>query len=1076
MWTKRVAAFKNLAALSNPIAERTGDHPEEWYHGSPHDFEGFGHPGDYQDQDSEEASGRYKHWNTLIGNHFTSDHRVAKDFSGGEHSGADDFGDDYEGPMGHVVHVKLHMKNPKVYASEHDMDQEVYEHEHDEGNHIDKHIGSPPEDDDEHEMWSEDNGPRHHYAGDSHHRYTKDTPDPNYAYGFHPKATGWLNVHPDKAGIVERYKSRMKRAGYDGIVYGNEYEHSGHGQSAKSAIAFEPHQIEITQHHYGKQNCLSPDEAKRRTVHPEQLMVPGTDDLRRKLPTEKPIDTSKHWPRTWTPSFFENRAHRPSAGNFDFDPKAQHQTTAAASKRYDTGRLWAPLPQECWDRYHGRRTAGHTLRTAVLGDPTDWDTHYPALPDEVHRGMAVKLPMKVRDQLISAPKEQAAQALLDKTQWKATGPHWSTDLDKSRGFSKRVSSDWKGEVPVVLHASIPAREDIETRPSALKRMEIFPYDDKVQEEREVPIRKGRDVQVRGLSWHAEGHPDADESGWVRHDFKGSRPHVASIGEESARQHAGDQTVWQVATEGGIKPLCDYHRQVHESIDQGTNALAGDLGLGQNPTGVVGGPVKGSCAVCTRQIGQVDRALKQLLPRAVQTAQDSRTPRPRSWPNQPKKLGPLVPLKHSENAVERKARTYYHGTANELPEDPTGYHTAVLPAGTHLHPDRKTAWKHAIKHWEDDAETQFPRVYRTHILADHGHEETPGGGIKLKHPEGVGEHQYDADEDPPIKLEGEPEHILYHGTTHYHDDDDEDLTAHDPLEHIHPANNGGSGATFGHHVADPNYAYATKNPHTAWTYAEHRAMNVGGVPHVYRVTPHKPEDLEEDPHYQGEYNRGNYSGDMRSKSGFKVLDEVPMHRKIREQHQPDPDEHEDDDDWGDSHYGMKGSSMLRKLSHDATEDQAIRHCPFCGGGKIIGRADGTVECEFCHNYFTVQTQPQYPNFPQTVNGLPQDIPGMPGQVESPGGGVGMGGLPPGEEDPNAMGGGFPPGAEGEEEAPEEGEEDEGGEEPPPFAKSSFRTATGALLPEEDYARHLAIRLAPDRDAMIARIRRERGATQ
>src|SRR5690606_23137046 len=159
-----------------------------------------------------------------------------------------------------------------------------------------------------------------------------------------------------------------------------------------------------------------------------------------------------------------------------------------------------------------------------------------------------------------------------------------------------------------------------------------------------------------------------------------------------------------------------------------------------------------------------------------------------------------------------------------------------------------------------------------------------------------------------------------------------------------------------------------------------------------------------------------------------------------------------------------------------------NCPFCGAGKIIGRADGSVECEFCHHYFTVQVQPQYPNFPQTINGMPQQIPGMPGQVETPMGdpAMGAGGFPPAPMDPAA--GAAPPwaddGGEGFPDDDAEGkqaEEDE--EEPPPFAKQSslplFRTTAGARLTEDDYVRHLAIRFAPDRDAMIARIREERG---
>ncbi len=144
--------------------------------------------------------------------------------------------------------------------------------------------------------------------------------------------------------------------------------------------------------------------------------------------------------------------------------------------------------------------------------------------------------------------------------------------------------------------------------------------------------------------------------------------------------------------------------------------------------------------------------------------------------------------------------------------------------------------------------------------------------------------------------------------------------------------------------------------------------------------------------------------------------------------------------------------------------------------------GDINVMNCHQFFTVQVQPQFPNFPQTIDGQPQQIPGMPGQVETPpGASVPGGGLPPGQDpsqDPAEGGNPFgdaEPDADDAGGPPDGDADDQGGDEPPPFAKKSFKTVTGALLDEENYARHLAIRLSPDRDAMIALIRQEQGAS-
>jgi predicted ABC-type ATPase len=156
-----------------------------------------------------------------------------------------------------------------------------------------------------------------------------------------------------------------------------------------------------------------------------------------------------------------------------------------------------------------------------------------------------------------------------------------------------------------------------------------------------------------------------------------------------------------------------------------------------------------------------------------------------------------------------------------------------------------------------------------------------------------------------------------------------------------------------------------------------------------------------------------------------------------------------------------------------------NCPFCGAGQVIGRSDGTAECEFDGMCFTVQVQPRYPGFPQSVNGQPVPVPGMPGQ---PGGvpgippaGPAAGGVPlPGEEDGAVPG--AEPGNEGDEGAapPVDGQdaEDDESDDKPDFLKKStrgYRTAAGDILPEDAYLRHLALEVAPDRQAMLERLR-------
>jgi hypothetical protein len=170
-------------------------------------------------------------------------------------------------------------------------------------------------------------------------------------------------------------------------------------------------------------------------------------------------------------------------------------------------------------------------------------------------------------------------------------------------------------------------------------------------------------------------------------------------------------------------------------------------------------------------------------------------------------------------------------------------------------------------------------------------------------------------------------------------------------------------------------------------------------------------------------------------------------------------------------GTPKAAMLTKEGHDSGDGMTIFHCPFCGSGQVIARSDRTIECSFCHIAFTVQVQPVFAQFPQTIDGQPVQVPGMPGQI---GGDPMMGADPNAPMDPSQIGPDGEPldpsldpqedadGIPGGPESAGDDEEDEGPESPdgPPWAKKSYRTAAGHELSPDEYARHIAIKFAED----------------
>lgn len=266
---KRTATFEHVT-LPNPQAEHPANRHarhDEWFHASRHPFD---HPGDFADDDTfdsedgaEESQGA--HWNTGLGVHWTSRHDVANSIArnrGHDLSYRDEDFDDAKAHVGdhetpRVFHAKLHIKNPKVYASEHDMDRDAYAHEYEDGNH-------PSEYDD-----YDDHDDILNHEEDL--RTTQEHMPDRFAH--------WITHHPDRHGITYRFQQRLSDAGHDGIIYGNEVETAGQRANRHpSAIVFHPAQAEITQVHRVWEPCLHGRKLDDfRYPRPGQEALPGME-------------------------------------------------------------------------------------------------------------------------------------------------------------------------------------------------------------------------------------------------------------------------------------------------------------------------------------------------------------------------------------------------------------------------------------------------------------------------------------------------------------------------------------------------------------------------------------------------------------------------------------------------------------------------------------------------------------------------------------------------------------------------------------------------------------------------------
>ncbi|WP_428957922.1 hypothetical protein [Streptomyces sp. cg35] len=209
------------------------------------------------------------------------------------------------------------------------------------------------------------------------------------------------------------------------------------------------------------------------------------------------------------------------------------------------------------------RLAPSTARTAGYDYYGEWDGHDDDAPDNqaksrewdnihsgldgIHRGLGVHLHPSdhaiVHDE--SRPLEERAHHLLKSLpgsihgQEGSVGWHWTSDDGVAESFGETGSQNtakdrdgnWREGTSVVLHAHTPERHDINEHPDE-SQGNVYGYHD--HGEREVPLRSGASVSLKGVSWKpmhdvhdahgdlVEEHSDRD---YTRHDFGGQGHHV-----------------------------------------------------------------------------------------------------------------------------------------------------------------------------------------------------------------------------------------------------------------------------------------------------------------------------------------------------------------------------------------------------------------------------------------------------------------------------------------------------------------------------------------------------------------------
>lgn len=201
------------------------------------------------------------------------------------------------------------------------------------------------------------------------------------------------------------------------------------------------------------------------------------------------------------------------------------------------------------------------------GNPTDWDTHYPGLPEHVNRGISIPLDSWEARKINEGknPVAEDAEALAQHVQ-RNIGMHWSATTNKGRTFAEKNVADPRKEIAVMLHARTPQRHQIETRPDVLRHKGVWPFDHYAGDA-EVPFKKGTPVQLAGISWRPDtAHPEADEHGWVHHTFDEPKKHTAGL--ESQDRIVGGRRDRQVSIPEPGPLTMEYARNTEKAPDMG----------------------------------------------------------------------------------------------------------------------------------------------------------------------------------------------------------------------------------------------------------------------------------------------------------------------------------------------------------------------------------------------------------------------------------------------------------------------------------------------------------------------------
>ena len=239
-----------------------------WYHGTSGEYYNDDeHDGGEHDDDlpggrvetpdrisDEYGSNANHHWNTDLGVHFTSLHRVAAGFAntgGWASKGA------------RVLHAGLHMGNPKEYDSEGAMGRDAIAYAHSKGMHFlphEKQHGKAVADaatkafnDENYSAIRHPDGHNYSYLDTTGSTRVISEISHGGAQARHhtDQMDTYLAMHPQREEITEGFREHLQKQGHDGITYGNEYEGPYHHPCA---IAFPNTPI-----HHRKWQWLHPD-------------------------------------------------------------------------------------------------------------------------------------------------------------------------------------------------------------------------------------------------------------------------------------------------------------------------------------------------------------------------------------------------------------------------------------------------------------------------------------------------------------------------------------------------------------------------------------------------------------------------------------------------------------------------------------------------------------------------------------------------------------------------------------------------------------------------------------------------